>query len=114
MLSKAIRRLALFTIATKGILASLVTLRDILLNLNLNMCGLSLMMIYVLVLTRSLALLDERESHCLADWLNQAGVQTEYIRMEEVGLSGNGHMMMLEENSKEIADYIIGWLNDSE
>jgi hypothetical protein len=34
--------------------------------------------------------------------------------MEEVGLSGNGHMMMLEENSKEIADYIIGWLNDSE
>lgn len=50
--------------------------------------------------------------HCLADWLNQAGVQTEYIRMEEVGLSGNGHMMMLEENSKEIADYIIGWLND--
>ena len=51
--------------------------------------------------------------HCLANWLNQAGVQTEYVRMEEVGLPGNGHMMMLELNSKEIAEYIHGWLEDN-
>ncbi len=48
--------------------------------------------------------------HCLANWLNQAGVDTEYVRMEDVGLPGNGHMMMLELNSKEIAEYIHGWL----
>jgi len=51
--------------------------------------------------------------HCLANWLNQAGVKTQYIRMEEVGLSGNGHMMMLEENSAEIAQFIGEWLDDS-
>ena len=48
--------------------------------------------------------------HCLANWLNQARVETEYVRMEDVGLFGNGHMMMLEENSKEIAEYIHRWL----
>ena len=51
--------------------------------------------------------------HCLAGWLNQAGVQTEYVRMEDVGLTGNGHMMMLEENSAEIAEYIGGWLENN-
>jgi pimeloyl-ACP methyl ester carboxylesterase len=51
--------------------------------------------------------------HCLANWLNQAGVQTEYVRMEDVGLPGNGHMMMLELNSKEIAQYIHSWLEEN-
>ena len=51
--------------------------------------------------------------HCLANWLNQAGVVTEYVRMEEVGLPGNGHMMMLELNSKEIADFVHGWLAEN-
>jgi pimeloyl-ACP methyl ester carboxylesterase len=49
--------------------------------------------------------------HCLAKWLNQAGVKTEYVEMETAGLSGNGHMMMLEKNSAEIAKYIGGWLS---
>jgi pimeloyl-ACP methyl ester carboxylesterase len=48
--------------------------------------------------------------HCLAKWLNQAGVKTEYVEMETVGLAGNGHMMMLERNSADIAKYIGGWL----
>ncbi|MBT5030885.1 MAG: alpha/beta fold hydrolase [Proteobacteria bacterium] len=51
--------------------------------------------------------------HCLANWLNQAGVETEYVRLEEVGFSGNGHMMMLELNSKEIAEFIGGWLEET-
>jgi pimeloyl-ACP methyl ester carboxylesterase len=49
--------------------------------------------------------------HCLAKWLNQAGVKTEYVEMEKVGLPGNGHMMMLEKNSAEIAKYMGGWLS---
>ncbi|MDG2087877.1 MAG: alpha/beta hydrolase [Arenicellaceae bacterium] len=51
--------------------------------------------------------------HCLANWLNQAGVSTEYVRLEEVGLPGNGHQMMLELNSKGIAEYISGWLHEN-
>jgi len=48
--------------------------------------------------------------HCLAKWLNQAGVKTEYVEMETVGLRGNGHQMMMEKNSAEIAKFIGGWL----
>jgi hypothetical protein len=48
--------------------------------------------------------------HCLAKWLNQAGVKTEYVELEKVGLTGNGHMMMLEKNSAEIARYMGSWL----
>ena len=48
--------------------------------------------------------------HCLAKWLNQAGVKTEYVEMETVGLPGNGHMMMLEKNSTDIAKYIGNWI----
>jgi len=49
--------------------------------------------------------------HCLAKWLNQAGVKTEYVEMEAVGLPGNGHMMMLEKNSADIAKYMGNWLS---
>jgi pimeloyl-ACP methyl ester carboxylesterase len=49
--------------------------------------------------------------HCLAKWLNQAGVKTEYVEMEKAGLPGNGHMMMLERNSADIAKYIGNWLS---
>src|SRR6185295_353558 len=48
--------------------------------------------------------------HCLAKWLNQAGVKTEYVEIEKVGLTGNGHVMMLEKNSAEIAKYMGSWL----
>jgi len=48
--------------------------------------------------------------HCLAGWLNQAGVKTEYVELEKAGLTGNGHMMMLEKNSAEIARYMGSWL----
>jgi pimeloyl-ACP methyl ester carboxylesterase len=48
--------------------------------------------------------------HCLAKWLNQAGVRTEYVELETVGLTGNGHQMMLEKNSADIAKYMGKWL----
>ena len=48
--------------------------------------------------------------HCLAKWLNQAGVKTQFVRMEDVGLHGNGHEMMLEKNSDDIAKFIGGWM----
>ncbi len=48
--------------------------------------------------------------HCLAKWLNQAGVTTQYVEPETVGISGNSHVMMLEKNSADIARYIGNWL----
>jgi hypothetical protein len=36
-------------------------------------------------------------------YLNQAGVKTEYVRLQDQGIHGNGHMMMLEKNNLEIA-----------
>jgi pimeloyl-ACP methyl ester carboxylesterase len=49
-------------------------------------------------------------SHCTAKWLNQAGVKTTYVNLEDVGLPGNGHQMMSEKNSAEIAKYFMSWL----
>jgi len=50
-------------------------------------------------------------ARCIAKWLNQAGVETEYVNLEDVGLRGNGHQMMSEKNSAEIAKYFMGWLD---
>lgn len=50
---------------------------------------------------------------CSAKWLNQAGVHTDYVELETVGLRGNGHQMMLEKNSDRIAAYCADWLEDT-
>lgn len=50
-------------------------------------------------------------ARCAAKWLNQAGVKTEYVRLEDVGLPGNGHQMMSERNSADIAKYFMKWLD---
>lgn len=47
---------------------------------------------------------------CDAKWLNQAGVKTDFVKLETVGLPGNGHEMMLEKNSDGIAAYFASWL----
>jgi hypothetical protein len=48
---------------------------------------------------------------CTAQWLDQAGVDTDYVELASVGLTGNGHEMMLEKNSGGIANYLAGWLD---
>jgi pimeloyl-ACP methyl ester carboxylesterase len=50
-------------------------------------------------------------SHCIAKWLNQAGVKTDYVNLEDVGLRGNGHIMLAEKNSAEIAKYLQSWID---
>jgi len=49
-------------------------------------------------------------AHCVAKWLNQAAVKTTYVKLEDVGLPGNGHQMMSEKNSAEIAKYLQSWM----
>jgi pimeloyl-ACP methyl ester carboxylesterase len=48
--------------------------------------------------------------HCLAKWLNQAGVKTQFVRLEEAGIHGNGHEMMLEKNSDDLARFMDKWI----
>ena len=49
--------------------------------------------------------------HCTAAYLNQAGVPNTLIRLADVGVRGNGHMMMIEKNSAAIAGVIAQWLD---
>jgi pimeloyl-ACP methyl ester carboxylesterase len=48
--------------------------------------------------------------HCTARYLAQAGVKNTYVRLADVGIHGNGHMMMLEKNNDAIAGVMADWL----
>jgi pimeloyl-ACP methyl ester carboxylesterase len=48
--------------------------------------------------------------HCTANYLTQAGVRNTMIKLGEHGVHGNGHMMMLEKNSDDIAAVMRKWL----
>jgi pimeloyl-ACP methyl ester carboxylesterase len=48
--------------------------------------------------------------HCTSRFLAQAGVKHSFVRLPEVGIKGNGHMMMLENNNLEIAALLNGWI----
>jgi pimeloyl-ACP methyl ester carboxylesterase len=48
--------------------------------------------------------------HCTAAYLAQAGVPVTFLRLEDAGLRGNGHMVMLEKNSDQVAGVIHDWL----
>jgi hypothetical protein len=50
--------------------------------------------------------------HCMSKFLTQAGVENTFMRLEEYGVHGNGHMMMLEKNSLEVAALLEKWLSD--
>jgi len=49
--------------------------------------------------------------HCTINYLRQAGVEADWMRLAEHGIRGNSHVLMMEKNSKEIADLIIAWTN---
>lgn len=51
-----------------------------------------------------------RFDHLTSAFLTQAGVPHDFVRLEQVGIHGNGHMMMLEKNNTEIAAWIHNWL----
>jgi pimeloyl-ACP methyl ester carboxylesterase len=48
--------------------------------------------------------------HCTAKYLNQAGVKAEYIPLQDKGIHGNGHMVMIEKNNLEIAHVLDEWM----
>ena len=49
------------------------------------------------------------------DWgtvafLKQAGCNIEHVQFKDLGILGNGHFMMVEENRKQGFDVIEGWI----
>ena len=48
--------------------------------------------------------------HCTVKYLEQAGVHVTWIKLADVGIHGNGHMMMLEKNNAEIAAVMSRWI----
>ena len=63
----------------------------------------------------SLVLSAEASYHTKYDYwsaafLSQAGVPTQYVRLSDQRIHGNGHMMMLEKNSDEVAAFLDRWI----
>ncbi len=50
---------------------------------------------------------------CIPKFLNQAGVKTDFVRLEDVGIRGNSHMMMLERNSDDVIEFVVEWIKDN-
>ena len=48
--------------------------------------------------------------HCVVKFLEQAGVHPTWLNLVAMGIHGNGHMMMLEKNSDDIAAVMRDWL----
>lgn len=49
--------------------------------------------------------------HCTVKYLEQAGVHPTFVKLADIGIRGNGHMMMLEKNNVEIAAVMSRWLD---
>lgn len=48
--------------------------------------------------------------HCTAAYMRQAGVPVEFVRLEQRDIRGNGHMVMMEKNNLQVADFIERWI----
>jgi pimeloyl-ACP methyl ester carboxylesterase len=48
--------------------------------------------------------------HCTSKYLAQAGVPNTFVRLEDAGIRGNGHMLMIEKNNLDIAYFIDQWV----
>ncbi|KAI9815930.1 MAG: hypothetical protein M1827_001922 [Pycnora praestabilis] len=49
---------------------------------------------------------------CLIAFLRQAGVAVDWVKLADVGITGNGHFSMLEKNNLQIASYVNGWIQN--
>ena len=51
--------------------------------------------------------------HCTTQFLQQAGVSLDHIYLKDRGITGTGHMLMIEKNSDEIAGVVVEWLGEN-
>jgi pimeloyl-ACP methyl ester carboxylesterase len=65
----------------------------------------------VLVITGTTDLDHSREADgAIVAWLNEFGANADFCFLADRGIVGNGHMLMMEQNSDEIADIVLDWL----
>jgi len=65
----------------------------------------------VLVITGTADLDHARDvDGAIVTWLNANGAAAEFCFLGDRGIVGNGHMLMMEDNSDEIAGIIMDWL----
>lgn len=69
----------------------------------------SLANIPVIVITAEASWMAQT-GHGVVDFLVQAGVSASHLRLADHGIHGNGHMVMLEKNSDQIAKLIEEWI----
>ncbi len=66
----------------------------------------------VFVITGTADLDHTREvDGAIVAWLEEHGAKADFCFLADRGIVGNGHMLMLEQNSDEIADLILDWLD---
>ena len=46
----------------------------------------------------------------IVEWLNQNGAKADFIFLSDRGISGNGHMIMMEDNSDALIGIVADWL----
>ena len=61
------------------------------------------------LVTAPASLLGHSDAATVA-FLRQAGCDVDHLRLDELGVHGNGHLMMLEKNSREVLDAILNWV----
>lgn len=49
---------------------------------------------------------------CTSEFLDWAGVAHDFVRLEDRGIRGNGHMIMLEKNNHRTAGVVLDWLDE--
>ena len=66
---------------------------------------------HILVITGTADLDHAREvDGAIVTWLKANGARADFCFLADRGIVGNGHMLMLEQNSDEIAGIILDWL----
>ena len=55
-----------------------------------------------------------QSDHLVSHLLDHCGVDHDFVRLEDQGICGNGHMMMLEMNNLEIAGFINNWFTQKQ
>lgn len=69
----------------------------------------------ILVITGSDDTLHPREvDGQIANWLADLGASVNFCFLPDVGIHGNGHMLMIEDNSDAIAEMIDHWIRNPE
>ena len=51
-----------------------------------------------------------KNTKAFSDNLKKLGGDASTVVLPEVGIHGNGHMMMMERNSEQVADLVEGWI----